>query len=280
MREWIGLAKHILRYDMRNFKGRIFVVSDLHGHYDLLHEALRNVGFNSATDFLFVLGDWTDRGPDSRYVLDYVNEPWIGSLQGNHEKMYMDGFESHWHPNNRSVQTLKTHGGDWIWNSGLTDLDKILINDAFAAMPIGMEVLLPNGMKVGMIHAEVPYNDWNKILINDAFAAMPIGMEVLLPNGMKVGMIHAEVPYNDWNKFLNMSTTELEWDGLATAQWSRRWYQCQYEGLVKNVDLVFVGHTPTDSSNVEQLGNMVFIDGGSFFNEKINLVEMNDEFLR
>lgn len=242
MREWIGLARHVLRYDLRNFKGRIFVVSDLHGCYDLLHEALNNVGFNSATDLLFVLGDWTDRGPDSQYVLDYVNEPWVCSLQGNHERMFMDGFESHWHPNNRSVQTLKSHGGDWIWNSGLTDLDKILINDAFASMPLAMELLLPNGMKIGMVHAEVPYNDWNK--------------------------------------FLNITEEELDWDGRATAQWSRQWYKVQYEGLVNGVDLVFAGHTPTKSGKVEQLGNMVFIDGGSFFRDEINLVELNDEFLR
>lgn len=242
MRKLIGSCNHVAQYDLRNFKGRIFAVSDLHGHYDLLHEALKDVGFNSIQDKLFVIGDWTDRGPDSRYVLDYINEPWVESLQGNHEKMYMDGFESHWHPNNRSVLTLKAHGGQWIWNSGLTDLDKILIHEAFTNMPLGMELLLPSGHKLGMIHAEVPYNDWNK--------------------------------------WLNISKAELEWDGQATAQWARTWYSTKYQGDVKGVDVVLVGHTPTDSGGVEQYGNMVFIDGGSFFNDKINLVEINEDWVR
>jgi serine/threonine protein phosphatase 1 len=241
MRKLIGSCNHVAQFNLRNFKGRIFVVSDLHGHYDLLHDALKEVGFNSDTDLLFVLGDWTDRGPDSRYVLDYVNEPWIHSISGNHEIMFVEGFESHWHPTNRSVLTLKAHGGDWIWNSGLTDLDKILIHEAFKNMPIGMELLLPNDKKVAMIHAEVPYNDWNQ--------------------------------------FLNISSAELEWDGLATAQWARTRYSRSDDVLVKNVDLVMVGHTPTDSGLCEKLGNVLYIDGGSFFNYRINLVEINNEFM-
>jgi serine/threonine protein phosphatase 1 len=239
MRKLIGSCNHVAQYDLRNFKGRIFVVSDLHGHYDLLHDALREMGFNSATDLLFVIGDWTDRGPDSQYVLDYVNESWVHSVQGNHEKMFIDGFESHWHPNNRSVLTLKAHGGEWIWR--LTDLDKILIHEAFTNMPIGMELLLPNEKKVAMIHAEVPYNDWNK--------------------------------------FLNISKAELEWDGLATAQWARRRYSAADGTLVKNADLVMVGHTPTDSGLCEKLGNVLYIDGGSFFNDRINFIEINSEFM-
>lgn len=242
MRKLIGSCNHVAQYDLRNFKGRIFAVSDLHGHYDLLHDALKEVAFDSTKDLLFVLGDWTDRGPDSKYVLDYVNEAWVHSLQGNHERMYMDGFEVHWHPGNRSVLTLKAHGGNWIWNAGLTDLDKILIYDAFAAMPLGMELLLPNDKKIGMIHAEVPYNDWSA--------------------------------------WLNITQAELEWDGQSVAQWARRWYTSSFQGKVANVDLVLAGHTPTDSGKVEKYGNMLFIDGGSFFNNAINLIEINDEFVR
>lgn len=241
MRKLIGTCNHIAQYDLRDFKGRIFAVSDLHGHYDLLHLALREVGFNSTKDKLFVLGDWTDRGPDSKHVLDYVNEPWVESLRGNHCQMFIDGFESHWHPNNRSVLTLKAHGGDWIWNSGLTDLDKILIHEAFSAMPLGIELLLSHGRKVGMVHAEVPYHDWDKW----------------------VDIVESEREHTQ-----------------AVALWARRWYDSQFTGQVKGVDFVMVGHTPTDSGNIERLGNMLFIDGGSFFNDNVNLVEINDKLLR
>lgn len=38
----------------------------------------------------------------------------LPALRGNHEQMYIDAFESDFHQN-RSVLTLKAHGGDWIW---------------------------------------------------------------------------------------------------------------------------------------------------------------------
>lgn len=240
MRKVIGLSRHIHRYDMRDFKGRIFFTTDLHGHFDLLHDALREVAFDSDKDFLFVGGDWTDRGLDSKYVLDYINEPWLASVQGNHCQMFIEGFESHWHPNNRSVMTLKAHGGDWIWS--LTDIEKIMIHDAFTSLPIGIEILLPSGEKVGIVHAEVPYNDWNK--------------------------------------FTNITPAELEWDGKATAQWARSWYSCRYNGEVKGVDLVLVGHTPTKSGQPERLGNMLFCDSGCHWNDRINLVEINTGLVR
>ena len=241
MRKVIGSCNHIVQLDLREFKGRVFFVSDLHGHYDLLHEALADVGFNARTDILISGGDWTDRGPDSQHVLDYVNEPWVYSVRGNHEQMFIEGFESHWHPNNRSVLTLKAHGGQWIW--GLDDLTKILIHEAFSAMPLGIELLLPHGRKVGVVHAEVPFYDW------DGFKAI--------------------------------TRAELEWNGQAVAQWSRTWYDKLLTRQVNGVDFVLVGHTPTDSAgDVERHGNMVFTDGGSFFRDKINLIELNDEFMR
>lgn len=237
--EKVGIG-HVHRYDLREFKGRIFFVSDVHGHFDLLHQALRDVAFKSDTDLLFVGGDNCDRGPDSKYVLDYITEPWYISVLGNHDQMYLDGFDSHWHPNNRSVQCLKAHGGEWIWS--MSDLEKILIADCFRGMPLGIELLLPRGRKAGIIHAETPYADWDK--------------------------------------FKEISESELEWDGKAIAQWSRSWYDRGRKDQVKGVDFVLVGHTPTNTGNVEQHGNMVFTDAGCFFRDKLNLIELNDEFMR
>lgn len=237
--EALGLG-HIHRYDLRDFKGRVFFVSDIHGHFDLLHKALRDLAFNSQTDLLFVGGDNCDRGPDSKYVLDYITEPWYISIRGNHDQMFVDGFDSHWHPNNWSVKCLKAHGGEWIW--GLTDLEKILIADVFRNLPLGIELLLPHGRKVGIVHAECPYMDWDA--------------------------------------FVNTSTHELEWNDTAIAQWSRTWYDRSYKGQVKGVDFVLAGHTPTDSGEVELLGNMVFTDAGSFFRNKLNVIELDDIFMR
>ena len=240
MHKVIGSCDHIHQFDMRDFKGRIFFVTDVHGHYDLLHKALRDNAFDSKNDILFSGGDWTDRGPDSQHVLDYLTAPWIHSVRGNHEEMFIDAYESNLDDDNRSVKCLKVHGGNWIWDT----------------------------------------DERTRFMIHDVFKSLPLGIELILPNDHKIGIVHAEVPYNDWDQFVEITKAELNWDGQTTAQWARNWYNNSYTGKVKGVDFVLAGHTPTISGSPELYGNMVFADGGSFFNDHVNLIELNDEFVR
>lgn len=58
----IGSCNHIHQYALRKFKGRTFFVTDVHGCFDLLHEELNKVAFDSSKDLLFSGGDWCDRG--------------------------------------------------------------------------------------------------------------------------------------------------------------------------------------------------------------------------
>ena len=46
----VGPANEIMEIDLTEFKGRSFFSTDLHGCYDLLHEKLRDVSFNSEKD--------------------------------------------------------------------------------------------------------------------------------------------------------------------------------------------------------------------------------------
>lgn len=45
--------------------GRLFVVGDIHGCYDLLMQQLERVQFNFEKDLLIAVGDLVDSGPDS-----------------------------------------------------------------------------------------------------------------------------------------------------------------------------------------------------------------------
>jgi serine/threonine protein phosphatase 1 len=232
--ENIGVG-HIHRYDLTNFKGRYFFTTDIHGCFDLLHEAMRELAFDTTRDIIFVGGDNVDRGGDSKYILDYINEPWFISIQGNHEALFIDAFECEWSPESGAVHTLKAHGGDWIWN--MSDSEKLNIYESFKSLPLGLELITPIG---------------------------------------NIGIVHAEVPYNDWDQFKGITKAELDWDGKTTAQWARSWYSRRYNGNVKGIDMVLAGHTPTDTGNVEKLGNMVFCDAGSFFRDKLNLIELTN----
>ena len=234
----IGSCNHIHQINLREFKGRVFFVSDVHGHYGLLHDALCEVGFNKKTDLLISGGDWTDRGPDSQYVLDWLNEPWIHSVRGNHEEMFIGAVDENWE--GRNTNTLLRNGGMWIID-----------------------------LKEPQVKA-----------IYESFKSLPLGIELLMPNGRTIGVVHAEVPGYDWNFFKEVTAKELEWNEQAVAQWARTWYDRGYRTQVAGVDFVLVGHTPTDSGGVEQHGNMVFTDSGCFFRNKLNLIELNDEFVR
>ena len=109
--------------------------------------------------------------------------------------------------------------------------------------------------------------------IYEAFKSLPLAIEIESPNGL-VGLIHAQVPLDDWEKFGDMSEQELYWSGYAIAQWARTKYDKQDTTDVKGLYKCLVGHTPTNSGEVEQLGNTLYCDLGSFFRDRLCFMEI------
>lgn len=74
--------------------GRLLAIGDIHGCLHQLRALLEQVG-PSAADQIVFLGDYIDRGIDSRGVLDYLIDfarrfPRSIFLKGNHEEMFLD----------------------------------------------------------------------------------------------------------------------------------------------------------------------------------------------
>jgi serine/threonine protein phosphatase 1 len=77
---------------------RLYVIGDIHGRSDLLDrlaaEIKRDLGPHPSDESLTVtLGDYVDRGPDSRGVIDRLTHnpfsmPYV-ALKGNHEQLFM-----------------------------------------------------------------------------------------------------------------------------------------------------------------------------------------------
>jgi serine/threonine protein phosphatase 1 len=73
---------------------RRIAISDIHGCLKTFYALLLEIKFNKQ-DQLYLLGDYIDRGPDSKGVIDYI---WqlqqagysIFCLRGNHEQMLID----------------------------------------------------------------------------------------------------------------------------------------------------------------------------------------------
>ncbi len=73
---------------------RQFAISDIHGHNRTFRALLKRLDF-TVHDELFLLGDFIDRGPDSKGVIDHVENlkatgHQIHCLRGNHEQMAID----------------------------------------------------------------------------------------------------------------------------------------------------------------------------------------------
>jgi serine/threonine protein phosphatase 1 len=80
---------------------RTFVVGDIHGHATKLRGLMPHLEERAQPgDALVFVGDYIDRGPDSRGVVDmvlgYRNGGWDGpvvTLKGNHEELMLDFME-------------------------------------------------------------------------------------------------------------------------------------------------------------------------------------------
>ena len=104
---------------------RLFAIGDIHGCFDSLKELIEEKIQLTKSDKLVLLGDYIDRGPKSKEVIDYIIELQgngfdIITLSGNHEQMLLDAFNEKelvalWKMNGGS-ETLKSFGINTITN--------------------------------------------------------------------------------------------------------------------------------------------------------------------
>ncbi len=82
---------------MSETDGRLLAIGDIHGCFTALTALERLVNFQEE-DRLITLGDYVDRGPDSRAVVDWLIERHAGGslvpLLGNHELMMLSANQS------------------------------------------------------------------------------------------------------------------------------------------------------------------------------------------
>ena len=77
-----------------NAQNKTYVFGDIHGCYSALTKLLDLISPDPAHDTLIFLGDYIDRGPDSKKVVSEVIHlqetfPRVITLMGNHEQMFL-----------------------------------------------------------------------------------------------------------------------------------------------------------------------------------------------
>jgi serine/threonine protein phosphatase 1 len=101
---------------------RTFAIGDIHGDLHQLHRLLRRLGPIERTDKLVFLGDFIDRGPRSREVVEFIRRelPKTGaeivSLRGNHEDAWLRVIDDGWDgfvlpPGNGCLSCVRSYNG-------------------------------------------------------------------------------------------------------------------------------------------------------------------------
>lgn len=209
----------------KNEVGRDFVVGDVHGCFTLLEQSLAKVGFDKSTDRLFSVGDLVDRGPESEDAIKWLDYDWFHAVKGNHEELVRASPGLH-----------LANGGAW-----------------FISLSIGEQ------------------QDFRH-----AFDLLPIAIEVETDSG-SVGLIHAEVPGDDWLLFSAPSISSEKREHMERfALWSRDIIRgrSSFSG-VANIGKVFVGHTPVNE--VVTIKNVHYIDTGAVFGRALTLACIQGE---
>ena len=145
----------------KNTTGSDYVVGDIHGCFHLLRRLLTQVNFNPEIDRLFSVGDLIDRGPHSEEVLEWLDYPWFHPIYANHEHILVTSFEELQNQRSGSAMTAThlTNGGAWF--QLLETEQQCEYAQRLSQLPWGIEIEVEGGITVGLVHAEVPYDDWS-----------------------------------------------------------------------------------------------------------------------
>ncbi len=97
---------------------RIFAIGDIHGCISNLMTIMDMIDIDIQNDTLIFIGDYIDRGPDSRGVVDFVlelkkNIEHVICLLGNHEQMFLDYIND----GNVYKEMFLINGGDYTVSS-------------------------------------------------------------------------------------------------------------------------------------------------------------------
>ena len=128
---------------------RLYIIGDIHGRSDLLDRIVDDIhrDFNECGDLeslTITLGDYVDRGPDTRGVLDRLSRnPFPGryiALRGNHEALLTDFLRQ------PSVADTWRHlGGLETLHSYGIAVNELMRGNGYEEAARGLNAALPNG---------------------------------------------------------------------------------------------------------------------------------------
>lgn len=237
---------------------KIFVVSDIHGHFTPLKEALDKAGFDrdNQDHLLVCCGDYFDRGSENVQVLKFFEQlQHKVLLRGNHEDMLLKLFQTgtllpH-HYINGTIRTLENFFGKYF-------IDPIDDTIDFSGKTRTVDRICD------FIEETVDYFETKNYVF-----------------------VHGWLPENAQTTALRQSAGCDAWEKARWTKWTE-----QYCGLRPLADKTLVcGHVPTfyatkfDTTRAKKnadifCGNgLIVLDAGTYDSKHINVLVLEDKLL-
>lgn len=219
----------------------IYVVPDIHGEYNKLLNVMEKINEVRKPDETIVfLGDYIDRGDCSKDVVNYVfnlisNDDNIVALLGNHDDEFYNIMEK--------VERLNIYDIEWLSRYCVETLSSYGVS----TLPLKYNSIEDN-MRDNFYFIKEELIKFKK---SDNYRKF----KILMANCRK---------YYKEGKYIfthsgGVSYKPVEEQSLDELLWSR-------DFKPRNDDYVYVcGHTPTNSREVERVGNILMCDVGAAF---------------
>lgn len=215
--------------------GRVLFAGDIHGHYSDFMRELEKLKFEPNKDVVYSLGDLTDRGKENLQCLELINEDWFKAMLGNHDLfmlLFLITGENEGSLPGRMWFSPRTGGA---WFKDLNSVQKDRVRELAQILS-----LKPSARQVDIHHS----------------------------NGLtRFGLVHAEVPNNDWNFVLNKKKLENHADVVTESRKKIKSFvhdRVKVHDIphVKNIDILISGHSIVNKPL--WLHNHLYIDTGSY----------------
>ena len=203
-------------------KRNIYAIGDVHGCKDELASLISKIPLDKHSTLVF-LGDYIDRGPDSKGVIDLIlalqKKYHIITLKGNHEQMFLDFFN----------YKGKTEAHSFILNGGSATLKNYMLKNGSLNIPDEhMEFfnnLSPYHLEeeYAFVHAAFPECSFDELDLEEDLMYMLWAREPFLNSTYQweKTIIHGHTPIDKDEVDLNGNKINIDtscvFDGVLTA---------------------------------------------------------------
>lgn len=215
---------------------KYFLISDVHGHYTEMVEALKEKGFDSSNvdHQLIILGDLFDRGTENLKVLEYVydllEKGKVLLIKGNHDDFFYDSGSLEWNiERNGFDKTIMEFFDFSIAKHGLSNYE--LLNAVLESQPKLQKVLK------AMV---------DKIIIDDKY--------VLIHGGLSLGQ-----PDNWCNteRWIWVGVNEYDDKTYIFGHWGAYQLNKKFKGVHEDAPFIYKNYIGIDNTVV--LTKKVFV---------------------